>query len=70
MKIIYNQNCDSLWIELRPGTVWVTRPEPPGQRTYFDRPDEHGAPGAIHIDHAAANITEPGTIEFRKIITL
>jgi len=48
-----------------------TRPEPPGQRTYFDRPGRaHGAPGAIHIDHAAANITEPGTIEFRKIITL
>ena len=70
MKIIYDQNCDSLWIELRPGTVWVRGPSHRVNEHISIALDEHGAPGAIHIDHAAANITEPGTIEFRKIITL
>jgi uncharacterized protein YuzE len=70
MKIIYDQNYDILQIELRPGTVSARGPSHRVNEHISIALDENGAPGAITIEHAAANITEPGTIEFRKIITL
>jgi uncharacterized protein YuzE len=68
-NIIYDQNADHLTIELPLG---VARSPGPTHRVNDHiriSLDEHGAPGAIHIDNAAQNVTEPGTIEFRKIIT-
>jgi uncharacterized protein YuzE len=70
MKIIYDQNYDLLSIELRPGTLFVHGPSHQVNEHISITLDEHGAPGAITINQAAANITDPRTVEFKKIITL
>jgi uncharacterized protein YuzE len=71
MRITYDQNCDAIFIDLQPGRLAAERPriEKISDDIVIHR-DAAGAPCSIQISNAARNVHEPGTIDFRKFITL